>query len=210
MTQIIDLMPETCRKRLGQRRLIRQWITVYAATITLLIVGASLVRVMERARLAEVRVLRDKVQLDAGQATEAEKLRKSIERIQADIDRHARLSWPVRISDIVAAIGEMTPESVSLTSFSVTPRSDRGRSRAGVDASKRLVIEIKGLAPDDLHMSNFVAGLETHPLFNKVAVDFSKKTSLRGFDAREFGLTCEIDASARYVFADPDGEDSQR
>jgi len=217
VSQLIDLMPESCRRKLGQRSEVRKWTAAYTALIVVVVVYTTLLTVMERTRLGEVRTLRSQVQLDAGQRQLATELEKQIEQLEAGMRRHDLLAWPVRMGDVVTALGMATPESVSLTSFNVTPRQERvgGRARGQQtderpEAGRRMVIEIKGHAPDDMHVASFVAGLESHPLFGRIAVDYTRQTELRGLPAREFGLSCEIDASQRYTFVDPGAEGGTR
>lgn len=217
MSQLIDLMPENCRRKLGQRSEVRKWSAAYVALIAVVAVYTSLLTVMERSRLGEVRALRSQVQLDAGQRELAAALEKQIEQLEAGMRRHDLLAWPVRMGDVVTALGQATPDSVSLTSLNVTPRQERvaGRTRGAEtderpEAGRRMVIEIKGHAPDDMHVASFVAGLEGHPLFRRIAVDYTRQTELRGNSAREFGLSCEIDASQRYTFVDLSAEGELR
>lgn len=208
---MIDLMPESCRKRLGQRSRVRRWIALYAVTVGAIGLTAGGLRMAEQSRLGDVLRLRERVQLDAGQRVEAARLQSQIDYFQTQLDRQDRLSLPVAVGDVIAAIGDVTPRTVSLSSLAVTPRQDKGGSRARAtpgakgsdksDAPARLVLELKGVAPDDLQMATFVAGLEAHPLFRAIAVDYARKTEMRGREAREFALTCEIDLSTRYVFA---------
>jgi len=101
----------------------------------------------------------------------------------------------------------VTPESTSLKSLAISPRQERATARSrGAKAGpaeeprRKLVVEIEGVAPTDGDMAAFVAGLEKHPLFLRVAVDYARKAELRGREAREFAVTCEIDLGSRYVF----------
>jgi len=218
MTRLVDLMPESSKRRLGQSRLIRRWILLYSATVIVIALGAFAVSVVESRERREVEALRVRVDFDAEQRAQAQEIRARIESLTGAINRYRRLAWPVDVSEVIAVIGDLAPESVCFDSLAVIPREKRVRApkrgdKRGEDSEKKrlsrtLMIEITGVAPDDFHMANFIGGLEGHPLFEHIAVDYARETTLRGADAREFGLTCEIDFNRRYEFASADGEEA--
>ncbi len=209
MTHLIDLMPESCRGRIRRRKATQRWIAAYAIVGGAVAILATTSHIAQASRLSRVKALREAVQLDAGQRVEADKIEKQLSAIRHTIDRQARLASPVRVSDVIAVIGAVMPRSVSLTSLSVTPRVDRGplRARSGSqqeargEPEGRLIVELTGVAPDDVHMANLVAGLESHPMFMRISIDHARKSVIRGTEGREFGLTCEIDLSAQFVAA---------
>ncbi len=204
MIPLIDLMPETSRKKLGQRRRTRRWVSLYGATLVAFAIAGVTLTIFEQTELAEVEHLRERIEFDDEQRRIAVELSNGISRYQARIDRHAELAWPIDVREILSVVGGEIPESVSLTSLAMTPRVDRRMmgARAGVEQETpktELILEIRGVAPDDLEMSKFVYRLDEHPLFDRIDLDYARRATVNELEGREFGLTCHIDADAEYV-----------
>lgn len=211
MTQRIDLMPESCRQRLGRRSQVRRWASMYAVTLSVLAIGLGAFELAKSNVRAQSASLERKVSLDAQQRVKAQALESEIDSIEAALERHERLAWPIEIEEIIAAIGSVTPESVFLTDLSLIPRQDRaarpqrsaganGKEKAPAEQPKvRLQVECEGFAPDDHAMAEFIKGLERHPMFEQIALEFAQKASLGGVEVRSFSVTCQVDMSARYV-----------
>lgn len=207
MIPLIDLMPETSRKKLGQRRRTRRWASLYGATLVAFAMAGVTLTIVEQTELAEVENLREQIEFDDEQRRIAVELADGISKYQARIDRHMELAWPIDIGDILSVVGGVMPDSVSLTSLAMTPRVDRrmvrARARVEQEAPKtELILEIRGVAPDDLEMSKFVSRLDEHPLFDRIDLDYARKAKVNELEGREFGLTCHIDADAEYVQAE--------
>lgn len=210
MTQAMDLMPESCRRRIGRKRRMRRWIGGYIAAALVFACAVTALRVQARGLGEEVAQLKELVDLDANQRREADALGVRIADARLQLDRQSRLSLPVRVGDVISIIGRQMPESVSLTSLAFTPRVEKTSARQrtapsakpsqGEEPQRRLMIEVEGIAPNDIDMSVFVAGLEACPLFRHVAVDFARKAVIRTVEGREFALTCEVDLGRRYEF----------
>ena len=52
-------------------------------------------------------------------------------------------------------------------------------------------------------MAQFVSGIDEHPLFSEVSMDYARFRDVDGVEAREFRVTLKIDMSARYEFEQP-------
>jgi hypothetical protein len=203
MIPLIDLTPESCKKRLGRRRQLQWWVTSYIVVIAVLIaVTAALSIAAQRDRVRVQHLLRQ-VQLDEDQQRQAAILNRDIDRIESRIARHERLAWPLDIGHVIRIVGNVAPDSVTFTSLSLTPRgkSSRGaRRQSSADiAYSVMYVEIAGIAPDDFDVASFVAGLQSHALFSSITVDYARKAQLGEASAREFGVTCEIDLEANYI-----------
>lgn len=211
MTQRIDLMPETCRAKLGRKRQIRRWIGMYSITATIIIGGNTLFEISKNRIRSESAIIATKVALDAEQRVKANQVLDEIRRIELALDRNARIAWPIDISDVITALGSQTPESVYLTKIALVPRKERASSARRAkdkDGPKplprtRLQIECAGVAPDDHAMAELIARLEDHPLFERIAVEHVRPTEIGGREVKEFGITCEIDFFHRFVFDQP-------
>ncbi len=209
MSMLIDLMPDRCRESLGRRRRVRRWITAFLCASA--IFGA--VHWTQHARSAslerEHRRLADSVKEAWDRNQEVQRLLVEIQHAEDSITRYNRLAWPVRVGDVVAAIGATIPPSVSLTSLAITPREERraaaprkpGDAQAAAPAEGPktfMVIEAEGVTPDDAGLASLVSGLEASPLFSKVSLDYARSGVVDGIEARLFRLTTEIDLSVRY------------
>ena len=206
--QRIDLMPESCRARLGRKSQIRFWIAMYAVTATAVIGGNTLFELSKGQVRRDSSIISDMVALDAEQRIKANQLTDEIRRVELEIDRNARIAWPIDISDVIAAIGSQTPGSVYLTKIALTPRQERTTSarRAKDDEGPpplprtRLQIECAGVAPNDHAMAEMVANLENHPLFERIAVEHVRTKTIGDREVKEFGVTCEVDFFHRFEF----------
>lgn len=207
MSQFVDLMPESCRVRQGQRMRLRQWVVLYVTSVAAL--GASWMALgMVQSRLESAVFLQQAhLQMVSHQRMKASEIRKDVARLLREQIRHDNLVWPVAVGDVVEVVGGLAPERVTLTALTITPRQVRKQPAASAGRGERdqldmrLAVEIRGVALSDADMANFMAGLETHPLFGMVAIDYSRRTAVLGMDAREFGLASEIELAARYRFA---------
>lgn len=202
MTQLIDLMPESCRARMSQRRRTRQWSVLFGTTIIGTALSWALLGVAMGRMEASVFAQQAHLQMVSHQRTRAAEIRSRVGRLAAEQARHDRLAWPVRVVDVIETLGALTPDRVTLTGIAVTPRQVRrlGAARGSDSEGARLAVEVSGLAVSDLDLAKLLAGLEGHPLFSMVAVDYSREAQVFGASAREFGVTCEIELSVRYRF----------
>lgn len=212
MSVQIDLIPMSCRVALGRRARVRRWIGVYALGIGAVIAAGVSTAATESSHARERDALQREVRLKWEQNEEAQRIWKQIQDLEATIARYERLAWPLRVTDVIAAIGEQLPKSLSLTSLTLTPRTEtlgrgpRAKEKKPEQQSRTLLaIEIEGVAPSDLTLSQFVSGIEAHPVFRSVVLDFARSRQVDGVDARMFRVTCEVDLSARYKFVDAAG-----
>jgi hypothetical protein len=212
VTQRIDLMPDSCKAKLGRKRQIRFWIAMYAVTAMIIISGNMLFELSKGQLRNESAMIGSKVSLDAKQRVKAKQVLDEIKRIEIALDRNARIAWPINISDVIKAIGSQAPDAVYLTKIAIVPRQDRtnssrrGKKEDGPTPLPRVRIQIEcaGVAPDNRSMARFVAGLESHPLFERLAVEHVKPVTVEGNDAKEFGLTFEVDFFNRFEFEQAD------
>jgi hypothetical protein len=163
-------------------------------------------------RRAEVDALRARVQEKWERNEEAQGLVEEIEAISATIMRYNRLAWPVRVSRVIDTIAGEMPGSATLTTLTFTPREDTVRPPSGArgkDAEPRveryLLVELEGVAPGDGAVARVVSGIERHPLFERVVLDFARSVEIDGVEARSFRATCRVDLDERYRFADASG-----
>jgi Tfp pilus assembly protein PilN len=104
----------------------------------------------------------------------------------------------------VAALAGVTPERAVLTALTLAPYEEQAR-RGGAEGegpTSWLAIEISGVAPSDAEVASMVSGLEDHPLFAAVKLEFARSRDMDEALFREFRLRCEIDLSRQYLLVD--------
>jgi hypothetical protein len=204
MISHIDLTPESCRRRLRRTRLIQVWVMVYAVTVGVFAVAGITLSFHKQQVAQRVDTAYQKVQLDAEQKRKADVILSEIDRYKSILDRQDRLTWSFKISEVIGSVGAVTPASVTLSSFAVTPRLAAGRGGTRHQSAEStqyrvMYVEIAGIAPGDSDVASFVAGLQDHPLISTITIDYVRKASLGEMEAREFGVTCEIDLSMNHL-----------
>jgi len=208
VTQRINLMPAACKERFDKRNRLRVWITVYLGSIAIIGVATVGLRTTFRPSHEELAMLDARATLTATQNAQVARLTKEVTRVRALIDRHKRLAWPIAISDTIAIVGHSTPSGVSIKTLAVTPRKDANNASKPAANSQAadskpgsiLLLEVRGVASSDAQIAQFVAGLESSPLFEGVTLDYARRAQASGADTRGFGITCRIDATRTYRF----------
>ena len=207
---MVDLMPASCRETLGRRRRVRVWVGVYGCVM--LLVGAMYWGAVSgqgtlQMEVVELRAERDERLL---RNEEAQALLGEIRELEGVIRRYNKLAWPIRVTEVVDVLGTLTPDAVTLRSMAMTPRELRKRgTKAGEeDLETLLIVEIEGVGPSDTEVAVMVSGMEAHPLFESVSLDFTRTAEVDERSIREFRVTGVIDLRARYEFvaaAPPEG-----
>lgn len=223
----INFLPQSYRDRLRRRvRRIREVFAVVGVLIGLGVWWAydanELLELKGAARFAEDR-------LNSALSTE-QRVKQLEERRDKLVDQRRlqrEISVPIRHHQIVRVLGEICPDSVALTRLSLV--NDRPEPKAYVEPSQgtgrnqpsfgsqdrtepkksqpdRVLVELEGLAPDDIAVAEVIAELSSHPLFDHVKLHTSKYLETRGVAARSFRMTGEIDLSRNIVWleAEPD------
>ena len=203
-----NLLPPSCRERFETQRLRRRWMLAYCCTCVGLAVlysaSANAFSRVDRTR----DTLRAEVQDRLLQDKQATGLLEEITTVEGRLTRYNNLAWPVRMSEAIASIGPIIPETSTLTSLTLAPTVERTRipAKKGKAAEEKveryLTVEIQGVSQSDLDVSSIVSGLDANPLFRAVAIDFARPRDVDGVDAREFRIQAEIDLEARYIFND--------
>lgn len=198
MIPLVDLTPESCRRRLGRRNQIQWWVTAYVVTLAFAAAVSAMMSLSQQGAQRRVDTLLRQVQLDEDQQRRADELLAEISGYEHTLDRHRRLAWPVEIGDLIATIGVTAPAEITLTNLAVKPRTRSNRARTKEQANAQseyesLYVELAGIAPDDRDIAEFVGRLQRLEIFSAVVMDYARKTKIGAGEAREFGVTCEID-----------------
>lgn len=219
MSRPIDLMPRHCREVLNRRMMIRRWTLVYVLTATAMFGSYWFLSLANHVASQERESLAIKMKINWSRSEVVNQLLKEIGEVEAAVTRYNRLAWPVRASEVIDAIAGATPPAVSLIELSITPREEKapvrtvaadggGKRRSPADAGSPeaprslMVIEMEGLSPDDSAVARFVAGLDAHPLFGRVTLEFTRAKAVAKSEVRNFRVTAEVDLSLRYSFVE--------
>lgn len=202
-----DMLPRSCRELVLKRSRIRRWIMAYGVVLGVVATGYVLLNVGRDGQVQYRDDLRAQVRMNWDRNEEAQRLFKEIQDLSNAIARYNRLAWPIRVSDTIAIIEPLVPESATLTSLTLAPRTQRIRGTSGRDGKRQpdevlhfLALEIEGIAIDDMAVARIVSGLDEHPIFASVTLDFARSIVVDGTPGREFRINCEIDLGQRYAF----------
>ncbi len=124
--------------------------------------------------------------------------------IKQDIDQ--KLGSRVNGMDILAELGKILPQSMTLTSLQMdalrlkVPLTSAGgvarkaprRGKAKEKIVNRLKLTITGLSPNNVDVANFIADLSASELFEEVDMGYAKNIEHRGKQAKEFQASCYV------------------
>lgn len=197
-----ELMPSSCRARVRARTTVRRWLIAYGAVAITLGCLIAPLRIAEAARKSELASLTRELELDAEYTSSVAAMRTDMERLLRSISIQEEMGWPVRVTDVLAVVAGSMPDTVALTSLTMTPQTVRSRGADGKEAqSRRIVVELIGVSATDVDVANLIAQLESRALFDSVTIDHARSRKIGGVEAREFGVTCTIEAASRMMVA---------
>lgn len=205
MTQIVDLMPESCRVRLGRRAWVRGWIVRYVVAATVLGVAIVGTEIREQTKQARVASLQEQVDFSVEQKKKADELQAQIVSYDRALDQHDALALPLPVGVALRTLASCTPESVTFTSLIMLPKTVRERGvKPGEPGTENrwMLFELRGVAPSDTDLAQFLAQLEANTVFSRATIDYTTQKDIHGVDAREFGITCEIALEREFVLAE--------
>jgi hypothetical protein len=211
MTHEMNLIPQAYRARLRRGRTRRSVaIALSISGLGIGVVGWSLhVAVLQRR--AELNELKTFVGEMRSVAADAETLRGRIRDLEADLSAQQELQHPVEVSAMLATFCGLMPSSATLDSMELRSslravegsEAHKGRSSLPVkdeESSRRIMIcEVTGVAKSDLDVADLVGRLTDHPLFQQVAMDYSRPVMVRETSGRTFRVSCEIDLERTYL-----------
>lgn len=211
MNGMIDLIPSGYRSKMRRGQLHRQVVVV-------MIVGGVIIgglgwslRAAVVHRRMEQRDLASLVDETRAYARDAERLAERIEESRKLLQDQRALELPLSVSEVLATIGSLMPESMTLESLELrlsTRRYDEsGQQLRGSRHGKKeegttrdvLVCEASGVARTDLDVADFVGALNSHPFFDQISLDYSRPEEVRGVPARSFRVSSEINLGVEYV-----------
>jgi hypothetical protein len=211
MTRPVDLMPAACREVLNRRAEARRWTLVYALTATTLFAAFWYLSAANRARERRRDIMAAQVQINWKRSEIVNRLVGEINAVEAAISRYDRLAWPVRATQVVAAVGAALPSDATLTQAALTSREEKIKPppRAPADGPAPtpaprtfMIVELEGIARNDAAVASFVSAIDDNPLFSRVDLEFTRAVEAASRSVRGFRLVAQVDLSARFEFAE--------
>ncbi len=205
----VDFLPERIKiQRAKRTRLKHQsfWLT---GCVLLLAVWGYIRQDTISSAKAELRLLNDRSSNIQQQLV----LRASLERQQNELLLKKRvdddLGSRIKALDIISEMDQLLPESMAFTDMKlevseiripikpVTNKNMRASrsSKKKVKKEKvvkRIQLKLKGVAPTDVDVANFIGQLSASPLFEDVNMGYVKTVDFRGRAAREFQASCFV------------------
>lgn len=115
----------------------------------------------------------------------------------------AQLGFPVEMSRLLRSLDTIMPPEMSLVdaSFETSEQLVAGSTAAALRATadkeqsidRRLKVKLAGVAPSDVDLANFLAGLTSYSFFQKVSLVKASDKTDSGHLMREFEVTFEMD-----------------
>jgi len=151
------------------------------------------------------------------QATVRGKLRAQFLELSRQDGVQSQLAQPVQPTQVLAVLGEILPAGVGLLELEIEavrpapPAHDDKAKPAATSATastktpprEHLKIRFEAIAPDDTDVNDTIAQMTEHPLFEQVALAFSREDDRLGIIGRRFALDARIDLEKRYLDASP-------
>ncbi len=157
----------------------------------------------------------------AMQKTQALQLGEREKALVRRVQIQRELSPPIDLSEVIAVITGILPESVALDSLAVTqqpppiqqPQVSTPSSKTKTKSKSKtkpapaptsdqpwhyLNVELRGVAPSGSDMANIVGSLEEHPLFDQVRPGDSRSVERNGFKVSEFAIKFRVPLDRDY------------
>jgi hypothetical protein len=212
----IDFLPTSYHDERAHRNIAhRRWVLILLTGLTLAGWGGA--RHKQSADLAwRANSLDSQALVTQQKRSEMDKLREERKALQYQQNIQQQLDQPVAVTQTVAVIGRLMPDSIALTQVSVSAhrpppkpleapnenkRKQSPKHKKAVDLEKQrdyLSIEVHGLAPDDVTVTNLVNTMSDHPLFEKVIMHFSRVDERGDLITRRFRIGAEIPLDRQY------------
>lgn len=108
----------------------------------------------------------------------------------------ARLGLPVEVSRMISQLDVIMPREMSLLDLNVETeelvrqaQGNESKNNGDRPIDRRLRIKLLAVAPTDLDLANFLAGLNNVPFFEQASMTFSRDKIDSGHLMREFEVT---------------------
>jgi Tfp pilus assembly protein PilN len=208
----IDFVPNEYIQQRQSSRANFMYLVLFMVLMGALAITFSIIKVRERSVKSSLTVVEAKMVEAHGQIAQLEELQAKGKAMMATMGMAAELLEPVPKSVILACLTNNMPSGVSLLELKVTAKETKAPVSSTTSASQyqaataaantsptvskeKLLethIEIKGIAPSDIEVANYIARLGGSVLLENVALVESKEHKIDNTEFREFKLTAIV------------------
>ena len=208
----IDFVPNEYIQQRQSSRANFMYLVLFMVLMGALAITFSIIKVRERSVKSSLAVVEAKMVEAHGQIAQLEELQAKGKAMMATMGMAAELLEPVPKSVILACLTNNMPSGVSLLELKVTAKKTKAPVSSTASASQyqaataaantsptvskeKLLethIEIKGIAPSDIEVANYIARLGGSVLLENVALVESKEHKIDNTKFREFKLTAIV------------------
>jgi Tfp pilus assembly protein PilN len=208
----IDFVPNEYIQQRQSSRANFMYLVLFMVLMGALAITFSIIKVRERSVKSSLAVVEAKMVDAHGQIAQLEELQAKGKAMMATMGMAAELLEPVPKSVILACLTNNMPSGVSLLEIKVTAKEIKAPVLRTASASQyqaataaantsptvskeKLLethIEIKGIAPSDIEVANYIARLGGSVLLENVALVESKEHKIDNTEFREFKLTTTV------------------
>ena len=208
----IDFVPNEYIQQRQSSRANFMYLVLFMVLMGALAITFSIIKVRERSVKSSLAVVEAKMVEAHGQIAQLEELQVKGKAMMATMGMAAELLEPVPKSVILACLTNNIPSGVSLLELKVTAKKTKAPVSRTASASQyqaataaantsptvskeKLLethIEIKGIAPSDIEVANYIARLGGSVLLETVALVESKERKIDNTKFREFKLTAVV------------------
>ena len=216
----IDFVPNDYIQQRRSSRANFMYLILFVAFMGVVGVTFSIIKIRQRAVESALVAVDTRMAEAQGQITQLEELQINGKTMMRTMAMTAELLDPVPKSVILACLTNNMPGGVSLLELKLTvkeakPSASKSASAsqyqaasaaAGTAVSKEKIlethIEIKGIAPSDIEVANYIAQLGDSILLTNVALVESKEHKIDKTKFREFKLTAVLKKDVRLTKED--------
>jgi Tfp pilus assembly protein PilN len=217
-TKTVDFLPERIRRQRARRTRFKLQVYVVGLLAAFLVAIACFNHGKIAAAQAQLAVHEERSATVKQQLGVLSNLQKQQTRLMLSkrVDEMflAKEGTRIRVIDVLAELGKLLPDGISLQSLNcetmdvalekTAPQgSDNksagpvlapaGASQSGKPGSiKRVKLVLTGVAPTDVDVANFIGQLSASPLFEDVNMGYAKNVMFRAKNAREFCVSCYV------------------
>lgn len=211
----VNFLPQSFHALRRKRRRVRLEVVLVSAVGTLVL--ASFIGVQGTA-FVKSRIAA-KVEADAlkahGVVDEVEVLRRQEADLRDRIAMTDALAEPVEQTQVIATVGQLAPNSVTLFKMSIqanrnplpgnvveveNPRARKKKKDEKPEPAPRqyLRLVVEGVSANDHDIATFVGALEAHPLFRTVNLHYRGPIEFSHYSGRRFHLSAEVSLDYEY------------
>jgi Tfp pilus assembly protein PilN len=180
----------------GQARSRYRWLRMQAVTTLLLVAGLGLWLALAQRNIRSAQAALNSVDAQLAQSQlELEQLQVQLKlKNQLEFQRKivSRLGMQVEVSRMINTLERLMPKEMSFTELAfdtteeIVKAADGSSNDRNPTKSRSLRVKLLGVAPSDVDLANFLAGLTNVAFFQDVSLTYARDKSQVGHVMREF------------------------